>query len=131
MDERDKRCGTCRHFEQSHKDPPGVCNWNGSVPICVPPSMDWYCVWPNEGADCPCWEPKGADVRDIGLCVRTQNCLLAEGIATTDQLVAYTAAGLRKVPNLGKATVQEIRKALDDIGMHLKGDEVLKFGRGE
>lgn len=52
---------------------------------------------------------------------RAKNCLLAEGIKTIDQIRSVLDGGeMHKLPNIGKATVSEIRLWLDNI------DEVAK-----
>jgi hypothetical protein len=52
---------------------------------------------------------------------RIANCLANEGITTLEQLAAYTWAELRRLPNMGDVSVQEIEFVLNHEGMALKG----------
>jgi len=63
-------------------------------------------------------------VDDLELTVRSANCLKAESIYYIGDLVQRTEVELLKTPNLGKKSLSEIKKVLDDnnlkLGMRLE-----------
>ena len=63
-------------------------------------------------------------VDDLELTVRSANCLKAENIYYIGDLVQRTEVELLKTPNLGKKSLSEIKKVLDDnnlkLGMRLE-----------
>lgn len=59
-------------------------------------------------------------VDQLGLTVRTANCLRSEAIETIDQLIGLTANELLKTPNLGTKSFKEIQAKLADRGLSLK-----------
>ena len=63
------------------------------------------------------------DVDVLELTVRSRNCLKAANIDTLRQLVDFTARDLRRLPNLGKKSIAEIRETLASRGLRLLGDE--------
>jgi len=65
---------------------------------------------------------KGTRIEELELGARAENCLKAEGIKTIEELCTKAHAELRNVPNLGKITIQEIRDALAERKLKLKGD---------
>ncbi len=58
-------------------------------------------------------------VEELGLSVRAQNCLEAEGIKTVRDLVAKNPDELLGMRNMGKTTLKEIEKKLGDLGLEL------------
>ena len=58
-------------------------------------------------------------VKDLGLTVRTVNCLLAENIFTISDLLSWTKYALLKTPNIGRKSLNEIIEALKqrDLGL--------------
>jgi DNA-directed RNA polymerase alpha subunit len=48
----------------------------------------------------------------LELPVRAHNCLCAENIYTVSDLVTKTEYELRKIPNMGKVSIKEIKEAL-------------------
>jgi DNA-directed RNA polymerase alpha subunit len=48
----------------------------------------------------------------LELPVRAHNCLCAESIYTVSDLVTKTEYELRKIPNMGKVSIKEIKEAL-------------------
>jgi DNA-directed RNA polymerase alpha subunit len=48
----------------------------------------------------------------LELPVRAHNCLCAESIYTIPELVTKTENDLRKIPNMGKVSIKEIKEAL-------------------
>ena len=60
---------------------------------------------------------------EIGLSVRTTNCLEERGIFTVDDLLHTTREDLLSISNFGEKTLEEVYKALEDIGFFRKGCE--------
>ena len=58
----------------------------------------------------------------IGLSHRTLNCLAFENIRTVNDLVNKTYVDLLKMHNFGRKSLKEVREALKDRGLKLKGD---------
>jgi DNA-directed RNA polymerase subunit alpha len=55
---------------------------------------------------------------EIGLSVRTTNCLEERGIFTVRDLLHCRPEDLLSISNFGEKTLEEVYKALDDIGFH-------------
>jgi DNA-directed RNA polymerase subunit alpha len=55
---------------------------------------------------------------EIGLIVRTVNCLEDEGIFTVEDLLTCTREELLRIPNLGEKTLETIYEALEKLGFH-------------
>jgi len=55
---------------------------------------------------------------EIGLAVRTTNCLEDRGIFTVDDLLRCTREDLLSIPNFGDKTLEEVYRALEAIGFH-------------
>ena len=53
---------------------------------------------------------------EIGLSVRTTNCLEERGIFTVDDLLHSTREDLLSISNFGEKTLEEVYKALESIG---------------
>lgn len=53
---------------------------------------------------------------EIGLAVRTTNCLEERGIFTVDDLLHCTRDDLLSISNFGEKTLEEVYKALEKIG---------------
>ncbi len=53
---------------------------------------------------------------EIGLTVRTTNCLEERGIFTVRDLLNCTPDDLLSISNFGEKTLEEVYKALDDFG---------------
>ncbi len=58
---------------------------------------------------------------EIGLTVRTTNCLEEKGIFTVDDLLNTTRAELLSISNFGEKTLEEVFKALEAVGFHRDG----------
>lgn len=56
----DQRCGTCLYFKPSHTnaDIPGTCFYWRFVDVPVWVSAAFGEMYEDEGADCPCYQPK-------------------------------------------------------------------------
>ena len=62
-------------------------------------------------------------ITELDLTVRSNNCLIAEGIETIGDLIQWTEVGLLKTPNLGKRSLREINDALALKGLKLFGNQ--------
>jgi len=57
---------------------------------------------------------------EIGLTVRTTNCLEERGIFTVEDLLRSTPEELLSISNFGEKTLEEVYKALEGIGFFRK-----------
>lgn len=57
---------------------------------------------------------------EIGLSVRTTNCLEERGIFTVEDLLHCTREDLLAISNFGEKTLEEVYKALEGIGFYRK-----------
>lgn len=57
---------------------------------------------------------------EIGLSVRTTNCLEERGIFTVEDLLHSTRDDLLSISNFGEKTLEEVYKALEGIGFFRK-----------
>ena len=55
---------------------------------------------------------------EMGLSVRTTNCLEERGIFTVQDLLNCDREDLLGISNFGEKTLEEVYKALEDIGFH-------------
>jgi DNA-directed RNA polymerase subunit alpha len=55
---------------------------------------------------------------EIGLTVRTTNCLEERGIFTVNDLLHCTPSDLLSISNFGEKTLEEVYASLDKIGFH-------------
>ena len=65
---------------------------------------------------------------EIGLSVRTTNCLEEKGIFTVHDLLNCTRSDLLSISNFGEKTLEEVYKALEKIGFFRKqqsGDDIV------
>lgn len=63
---------------------------------------------------------------EIGLAVRTTNCLEEKGVFTVNDLLHCTREDLLSISNFGEKTLDEVFKALEKIGFErppTSGDE--------
>lgn len=82
-------------------------------------------------ADAPAAEAEGTaggpttvSIDDLDLSVRSNNCLRRAGINTVGDLVQKTEEDMMKVRNLGRKSLDEVKKKLSDMGLSLrKSDE--------
>ena len=64
------------------------------------------------------------NIDELELSVRSYNCLKRAGINTVEELIQKTEADMIKVRNLGSKSLEEIKKKLEDMGLHFrKNDE--------
>ncbi len=57
---------------------------------------------------------------EIGLSVRTTNCLEEKGIFTVNDLLYCKREDLLSISNFGEKTLEEVYKALEGIGFYRK-----------
>ncbi len=57
---------------------------------------------------------------EVGLSVRTTNCLEERGIFTVMDLLHCTRDDLLSISNFGEKTLEEVYKALEDVGFYRK-----------
>ena len=60
---------------------------------------------------------------ELGLPVRTTNCLDELGVTTIGELLKCTREELLSVPNFGEKTLEEVYKALEKLGFYRQGRE--------
>ncbi|HWB10201.1 MAG TPA: DNA-directed RNA polymerase subunit alpha C-terminal domain-containing protein [Pirellulales bacterium] len=60
---------------------------------------------------------------EIGLSVRTTNCLEERGIFTVNDLLNCTRDDLLAISNFGEKTLDEVFKALEGVGFYRRGRE--------
>lgn len=65
---------------------------------------------------------------EIGLSVRTTNCLEERGIFTVNDLLNCTRDDLLAISNFGEKTLEEVYKALEGVGFYRKGREPATVG---
>ncbi len=58
---------------------------------------------------------------EIGLAVRTTNCLEERGVFTVDDLLHCTREDLLSISNFGEKTLEEVYKALEAVGFYRPG----------
>lgn len=62
-------------------------------------------------------------IEDLDLSVRSYNCLRRAGINTVKDLIERTEDDMLKVRNLGKKSLEEVMKKIEDLGLKLKDKE--------
>lgn len=65
---------------------------------------------------------------EIGLSVRTTNCLEERGIFTVDDLLQCRREDLLSISNFGEKTLEEVYKALESVGFYRSGKEPASAG---
>jgi DNA-directed RNA polymerase subunit alpha len=60
---------------------------------------------------------------EIGLSVRTTNCLEERGIFSVDDLLHCTREDLLSISNFGEKTLEEVYKALESIGFYRRSHQ--------
>ena len=58
---------------------------------------------------------------EIGLTVRTTNCLEERGIFTVRDLLNCTPKDLLEISNFGEKTLEEVYSALESVGFYRQG----------
>lgn len=62
---------------------------------------------------------------EIGLSVRTTNCLEERGIFTVNDLLHCTRDDLLAISNFGEKTLDEVYKALEGVGFYRPGRQAV------
>jgi DNA-directed RNA polymerase subunit alpha len=62
-------------------------------------------------------------IEDLELSVRSYNCLKRAGINTVAELVQKTEEDMMKVRNLGRKSLEEVKKKLAELGLSLAENE--------
>ena len=62
---------------------------------------------------------------EIGLSVRTTNCLEERGIFTVNDLLNCSPEDLLDISNFGEKTLEEVYTALETIGFYRRSPEVV------
>lgn len=97
-------------------DPKGTEFFGTPAPAAVVAAED------NEGTNGV--GPASVSIDDLDLSVRSNNCLRRAGINTVGDLVQKTEEDMMKVRNLGRKSLDEVKKKLSDMGLSLrKSDE--------
>jgi DNA-directed RNA polymerase subunit alpha len=65
-------------------------------------------------------EKLGMSTAEIGLSVRTTNCLEERGVFTVKDLLHCTPEFLLSISNFGEKTLEEVYKALERVGFYRK-----------
>ena len=63
-------------------------------------------------------EKLGMSTAEIGLSVRTTNCLEERGIFTVNDLLRCTREDLLDISNFGEKTLEEVYLALEGVGFY-------------
>ncbi|MDY5044771.1 DNA-directed RNA polymerase subunit alpha [Phascolarctobacterium sp.] len=64
--------------------------------------------------------PATMSIDDLDLSVRSNNCLRRAGINTVEELTQKSEEDMMKVRNLGKKSLDEVKKKLSDLGLSLR-----------
>ncbi|MDR5659523.1 DNA-directed RNA polymerase subunit alpha [Serpentinicella sp. ANB-PHB4] len=62
-------------------------------------------------------------IEELDLSVRSYNCLKRAGINTVQELSTKAEEDMMKVRNLGKKSLEEVQKKLDELGLNLKSSD--------
>ena len=62
-------------------------------------------------------------IEELDLSVRSYNCLKRAGINTVEDLAGKTEDEMMKVRNLGRKSLEEVLKKLDELGLSLSRSE--------
>ena len=74
-------------------------------------------------------ERLGMSTAEIGLSVRTTNCLEERGIFSVEDLLQCTRDDLLSISNFGEKTLEEVYGALENVGFYRPGRETLEARR--
>ena len=64
--------------------------------------------------------PATMSIDDLDLSVRSNNCLRRAGINTVEELTQKSEEDMMKIRNLGKKSLDEVKKKLSDLGLSLR-----------
>lgn len=80
-------------------------------------------VGDNETTEEPGLENSTLSIDDLDLSVRSSNCLRRAGINTVEELCQKTEEDMMKVRNLGRKSLDEVKKKLSDLGLSLRNSD--------
>ena len=60
-------------------------------------------------------------IDELDLSIRAKNALKAANISSLGELIKFREADLRKLPNLGRVSLNEIKAVLNDLDLYLAG----------
>jgi len=83
--------------------------------ICVD---QWAGVWESRPTRPSC----SVSMWELSVRGRTRNLLFRQGIRTVGELVEQSAADLCELRNFGETSLYDVRDALRQFGLRLKGD---------
>ena len=66
------------------------------------------------------------ELRDLELSVRALNALLNQNLNTIKDLIELTEGELKRFPNMGQTSINQIKEMLDNYSLYL-GMEIPKF----
>lgn len=93
----------------------------GDVDIPMPSVIDETA---DKSAEEDVTPPTSMSIDDMDLSVRSNNCLRRAGINTVEELIQKSEEDMMKVRNLGRKSLDEVKKKLADMGLSLrKSDE--------
>jgi DNA-directed RNA polymerase subunit alpha len=61
-------------------------------------------------------------IEELEIGVRAYNCLKRAGIQTVGDLVQRSESELNAIPNFGKRSTDEVKDALNALGLSLRGE---------
>lgn len=70
----------------------------------------------------------GMSTAEIGLSVRTTNCLEERGIFTVRDLLNCTRTDLLSISNFGEKTLDEVYGSLENVGFYRKSRQAAPVG---
>ena len=73
----------------------------------------------------------GMSTAEIGLSVRTTNCLEERGVFTVNDLLHCTPDDLLAISNFGEKTLEEVYKALEQVGFYRRWKREAAVPQGE
>ena len=62
-------------------------------------------------------------IEELDLSVRSYNCLKRAGINTVEELTYKSEDDMMKVRNLGKKSLDEVAKKLEELGLSLRKND--------
>ena len=64
-----------------------------------------------------------AKISGLDLSIRASNALESEGVETVSDLVGMSPTDLLCLKNFGRTSLKEVRRGLEQFGLHLNGDK--------
>ena len=73
--------------------------------------------------------PLSIKVSDLNLSARTKTWLRIDNIQTVGDIAKLSERNLYRIPNVGRVSVQEIKNAIEPLGVTLKDNEPVSLER--